>query len=62
MNEKELLTVDETMHILNLGRNTVYNMLRSGEIKAIRFGRLWRIPKTSLDSILSVDFNKHNMP
>ena len=29
--EKELLTVDEAMEILYLGRNTVYDLLEKGE-------------------------------
>lgn len=54
--EKELLTVDEVMEVLCLGKNTVYNLLRSGELRGIKFGRVWRIPK---DNILLM-INKKN--
>ena len=46
--EKELLTVDEVADILYLGKNTVYELLRSGELKGIKFGRIWRIPRNSI--------------
>lgn len=46
--EKELLTVDEVAEILYLGKNTVYELLRSGELKGIKFGRVWRIPRNSI--------------
>ena len=50
--EKELLTVEEVMEILYLGKNTVYGLLRSGELKGIRFGKVWRIPKDSIWEII----------
>ena len=50
--EKELLTVDEVMEILCLGKNTVYKLLGSGELKGIKFGRVWRIPKGSIQEML----------
>ena len=51
--EKELLTVDEVAEILYLGKNTVYGLLRSGELQAIRFGRVWRIPKESIKKMIN---------
>ena len=50
--EKELLTVDEVMEILYLGKNTVYGLLRSGELEGIRFGRVWRVPKESIKDLI----------
>lgn len=50
--EKELLTVDEVMEILFLGKNTVYDLLRSGELEGIRFGRIWRIPRESIHNLI----------
>ena len=51
--EKELLTVDEVTEILYLGKNTVYDLLRSGELKGIRFGRVWRIPKENIKELIT---------
>ena len=51
--EKELLTVDEVAEILCLGKNTVYDLLRSGELEGIRFGKAWRVPKDSIQRMIS---------
>lgn len=51
--EKELLTVDEVAEILYLGKNTVYMLLQSGELKGIKFGRVWRVPKDSIKSLIA---------
>ena len=55
--ERELLTVDETMEILYLGKNTVYELLRSGELEGVRFGRIWRIPKESIRELVMKKLN-----
>lgn len=31
--------------MLHIGKNTAYALLKSGEIKAVRIGRQYRIPK-----------------
>ena len=46
--EKELLTVDEVMDILCLGRNTVYDLLRTGTLQGVKFGKVWRVPKENI--------------
>lgn len=43
-----LLTPLEVMDILGVGKNTVYRLLNSGELPAIRIGRNWRISEDSL--------------
>ena len=45
----EILTIDEVMDYLNTGRNSVYKLLISGKLKGFRIGRVWKIPKKSLD-------------
>lgn len=51
----EYLTPEEFRTYLGLGRNTVYDLLRRGEIPHLRFGRLVRIPKTALQSNVRLD-------
>ena len=46
--EPMYLTPEEVAEILRVDRRTVYEWLRSGKLKAIRFGRTWRIPRTSV--------------
>ena len=45
------LRVEDLMPILGIGRNTTYDMVRSGRIESIRLGRQIRIPKSALNSI-----------
>lgn len=50
----DILTVEELMEVLKIGKNTAYRLLNTKEIKSIKFGRIHRIPKNSLiDYIIS---------
>ena len=42
------LQVEELMPILGIGRNTAYELIRSGQIRSIRIGRQIRIPRDAL--------------
>jgi excisionase family DNA binding protein len=42
------LTARQTAAILRVDRRTLYYWLKSGEIKAERLGRSWRIPRSSV--------------
>ena len=41
----DILTVDEACEALKIGKNALYDLLNSGALKAMRNGRVWRIPK-----------------
>ena len=47
-----VMTVEDLMPILLIGRNTAYELVRSGEIKSIRIGRQIRIPRDALIEFL----------
>ena len=42
------LRVEDLMPILGVGRNTAYELVRSGQIRNIRIGRQIRIPKDAV--------------
>ena len=44
----EYLTPREVMDLLYIGKNTLYGLLNSGELKGFRVGRQWRITKGAL--------------
>ena len=44
----EYLTPKEVMDLLYIGKNTLYGLLNSGELKGFRVGRQWRITKGAL--------------
>lgn len=47
-NYGDILTFDEFIDVLKIGRNTGYKLLNSGEIQARRLGKQWRISKTAV--------------
>ncbi len=48
----EILTVKEVAEILMIGKNQVYDLLQSEDIKAFRMGRVWKIPKQSVEEYI----------
>lgn len=42
-------TPEEAKEILGFGRTKMYELLRGGVIKAVKFGHHWRIPAAELD-------------
>lgn len=49
----EFLTAEEIRTYLRLGRSTIYELLRRGELPHVRFGRAIRVPKAALARYLS---------
>ena len=47
-----VMTVEDLMPILLIGRNTAYELVRSGEIKSTRVVRQIRIPRDALIEFL----------
>lgn len=54
----DLLTTDEACEALKIGKNALYALLKSGQLKAFRNGRVWRIPK---DSLLEFIYSKSDL-
>ena len=56
-----VMTVEETMELLKIGRGTCYKLLNAGILKGFRPGnRTWRIPKTAIEEFITVNENKTN--
>lgn len=53
MEDYDILTVQDVMKFLYIGKNTVYGLLQSGELKAFRIGKSWRIPRESLTEYIA---------
>ncbi len=47
------LRVEELMPILGIGRNTAYELVRSGQIRSVRIGRQLRVPKDAVLDFLT---------
>lgn len=48
-----VLKVSEVAKLLSIGRNTAYDLVRSGAIKSIRVGRQIRISKSAFLEFIS---------
>lgn len=44
-----VLTPAEAMEVLGVGKNTMYRLLASGNLKAFRVGRSWKITGEALE-------------
>jgi len=51
-NDDAIMTVEDLMDTLKIGKNTAYQLLNDGEIKAFRIGRIWKIPRDSLSEFI----------
>lgn len=52
-NAQELITIDELCSSLNIGKNTAYTLLNSGELHgAFRIGRIWKIPRDAISNYI----------
>ena len=50
--KSDVMTVDDLMDYLSIGKTTAYKILKSGKIKVLRIGKLYRIPKQSVDEYI----------
>jgi excisionase family DNA binding protein len=47
-----LLTVAEVATLLRVSKMSVYRLIHSGELEAVRFGRSFRVPDAAVDAYL----------
>ncbi len=45
----DILTVPEVSEALCVGKNRVYELLDKGELSGFQIGRIWKIPRESLE-------------
>ena len=48
LNNDEYYTIDELVKILKISRRTIERHIKSGEIKALKIGKQWRIRKSNI--------------
>ena len=44
----DVLTVEELCEVLRIGKNTAYKLLKNNEIKSVKIGKIYKIPKKSV--------------
>ena len=57
MDNNDILRIEDVMEYLNIGKNTIYGLLQSGELKAFKIGKLWKIPRKALEEYVEKAMN-----
>ena len=52
-NFRDVLSVDDLCQALNIGKNTAYKLLNSGDIKSLKIGKIHKILKIWLIEYVS---------
>ncbi len=53
LSEVRFLTVAEVAEMMRVSNMTVYRLVHSGELPAVRFGRSFRIPESTVADAIS---------
>lgn len=59
MDNNEIMQIEEVMEYLNIGKNTMYGLLKSGELNAFKIGKVWKIPKASVEDYVRSKIEKN---
>ena len=51
---KEILTREEVMEILKIGRSTFYKLLKTGELKGFKEGNRYKVPAESVEKYVEM--------
>jgi len=56
-NINEILNIDHLCEILDVGKSTAYKLLKSGEIKGFKIGKVWKVPVKSVEAFVMANVN-----
>ena len=57
----DVLTVKDVASILKIGQNSAYNLLKNGDIRSHKIGKIYRVPKICLQEYLKWIFSKDSI-
>ena len=52
----QFLTVAEVADVMRVSKMTVYRLVHSGELPAVRVGKSYRVPQQALETYLAASF------
>jgi excisionase family DNA binding protein len=52
LHDVRFLTVAEVAEMMRVSKMTVYRLVHSGELPAIRFGRSFRVPESAVTAVI----------
>ena len=53
MENNDIMKLEEVMRYLDIGKNALYGLLKSGELNAFKIGKVWKIPKKSVEEYIN---------
>ncbi|MBX3196136.1 MAG: helix-turn-helix domain-containing protein [Schumannella sp.] len=53
LSDVRFLTVAEVAELMRVSNMTVYRMVESGKLPAVRFGRSYRIPESAIEAVIA---------
>lgn len=53
-------TLEEVSEVLKVTRRTIYNYIKSGNLKAVKMGKYWRVSEDNLKEFIENGTNKNN--
>ncbi|WP_111467113.1 helix-turn-helix domain-containing protein [Microbacterium suaedae] len=59
MPDVRFLTVAEVADIMRVSKMTVYRLVHSGELPAVRFGRSYRVPESAVTQVVQLPDDEH---
>lgn len=57
MENNDIMRFEEVMEYLDIGKNTLYGLLKNGEINAFKIGKVWKIPRKSVEDYINNKIN-----
>lgn len=57
MENNDIMRFEEVMDYLDIGKNTLYGLLKNGEINAFKIGKVWKIPRKSVEDYINNKIN-----
>ena len=51
--EKKFYSIDEVASMIQVTRRAIYNYLKTGKLKATKFGKYWRVSEADLKEFLN---------
>ena len=60
LSDVRFLTVAEVADMMRVSTMTVYRLVKSGELPAVRFGRSYRIPETAVEAAVQLPDARSN--
>lgn len=49
----DIVSVEELMRMLRIGKNKAYELVQTGKIKSVRIGQIYKIPKLEIIEFLN---------